>query len=54
MAVPVSLVEFFNTMQEESWFGGAAVDEFSVDSVGGNMIDYAIIYGNKEIINFGK
>lgn len=50
MTVPVSLAEFFNTMQEEPWFGGAAVDEFSVDSMGGNMIDYAIIYGNTEII----
>lgn len=52
MIVPKVVEKFFEQMREEPWFYGMVVDELSVDSVGNNMLDYAVMNGDAEVIKY--
>jgi hypothetical protein len=46
MTVPDVVIDFFRQMEQEPWLDGLPVHAFTVDSMGKNMLDYAITNGN--------
>ena len=52
MTVPDVVIDFFRQMKQEPWFDGIPVHAFTVDSMGNNMLDYAITNGNAEVVKY--
>lgn len=52
MTVPDFAADFFRRMEEEPWFSGSSVNAFTVDSMGNNMLEYAIIDNNLQVIRY--
>lgn len=52
MTAPDFVADFFQRMEGEPWFSGLPVGPFTVDSMGNNMLEYAVLDNNLEVVRY--